>query len=363
MKVNDKLLHLAALALLPFSTTEAVEPTSGPATNPGSEKRTTVQEEAADRVLRGDVLDASHLVFEPHRWQRRRTSTHMIPWEGESLVFLVTEKATRSTPLDDETLKRFTAILNRAWAIYDTLIPGTPPLRKSYNGKTVMLATPGIYACGLGCGFIGMTGIEVTSFYATEYPNFRKEPDAFRNYYFYEMGRNWYLFGDRLKPFTTSFAVHMRHVCMRRLKLKDIAGNPPIEGAYRVEKKYAESKDVSHYDDFMANHTSRLRRKLGDGYADRNTIYAGIMLRLEDQFGATFLPRYYRAVMDCPPGKSRTHQDHTINWIVACSYGAQKDLSELFQTRYHVPLGQSYRDVFGQIDWADPDAVENFQAR
>jgi hypothetical protein len=41
------------------------------------------------------------------------------------------------------------------------------------------------------------------------------------HYVFYEMGRNFYTFGDRHSCFITGFAVFMRYVCMDALKCED----------------------------------------------------------------------------------------------------------------------------------------------
>ena len=41
------------------------------------------------------------------------------------------------------------------------------------------------------------------------------------HYVFYEMGRNYYTFGDRHSCFITGFAVFMRYVCMDALKCED----------------------------------------------------------------------------------------------------------------------------------------------
>jgi hypothetical protein len=53
------------------------------------------------------------------------------------------------------------------------------------------------------------------------YPALQRDPLAIPHYVFYEMGRNFYTFGDRHSCFVTGFAVFMRYVCMDTLKFHD----------------------------------------------------------------------------------------------------------------------------------------------
>ena len=46
------------------------------------------------------------------------------------------------------------------------------------------------------------------------------------HYYFYEMGRNFYTFGDRHSLFITGYAVFMRYACMDALKCEDPGHRP-----------------------------------------------------------------------------------------------------------------------------------------
>ena len=47
------------------------------------------------------------------------------------------------------------------------------------------------------------------------------QPQAMPHYAFYEMGRNFYTFGDRHSCFLTGYAVFMRYVCMGTLECAD----------------------------------------------------------------------------------------------------------------------------------------------
>ncbi len=56
---------------------------------------------------------------------------------------------------------------------------------------------PGAIDLRSGCGYVGSTGIELALFYDRDYADLQRRPDAMPHYVFYEMGRNFYTFGDR----------------------------------------------------------------------------------------------------------------------------------------------------------------------
>ena len=66
------------------------------------------------------------------------------------------------------------------------------------RAKSPLRAVPAYeLTCGAGCGYVGATGIELAMFYDHNYPELKAHPDAMPHYVFYEMGRNFYTFGDR----------------------------------------------------------------------------------------------------------------------------------------------------------------------
>ena len=169
--------------------------------------------------------------FFPAKWRANYQSTKMVPWEGERGVLL-----TLDDQLEPQTMAVFLRRLDAGWELYDKLIGQKPLPFKTHRNKVTIAAVPSpSFTCGMGCGHLGRTGIEVAGFYRShhhrgsgDYEGVRNHPKEFAHYYFYEMGRNYYLFGDRHNLFTTGFAVFMRCVCMdtRECIDPDIAAFP-----------------------------------------------------------------------------------------------------------------------------------------
>ncbi|MBN1421172.1 MAG: hypothetical protein JXP34_20535 [Planctomycetes bacterium] len=175
-------------------------------------------EPAAPKVLQpGSPIDYRRLAFEPARWKEKGISTRMIPWAGEHIVFLTT-----TDPLDAAAVTRFVKRMDDGWKLYADLTGRSPAPFKQLRGKPVIAAVPDAgLTCGYGCGFIGSTWIEIAGFYANDYPLVRDRPAAYPHYVFYEMGRNFYTFGDRHSLFITGYAVFMRCICMDALGCED----------------------------------------------------------------------------------------------------------------------------------------------
>ncbi|MEM7478727.1 MAG: calcium-binding protein, partial [Planctomycetota bacterium] len=197
-----------------------------------------------DDVLEAVPIDYSELAFYADRWKKAEVDFEMLAWEGSQIVFV-----TRKGEYDAATMTDFVARLDAGWEIYSELIGQQPQRMKVFKDKPVICAIPkSNLSCGYGCGFVGATGIEASAFYSVDLPNFKKHPDSFQHYYFYEMGRNFFVFGDRHSLFTTGYAVFMRYVCMDRMECKDLDSRTRIT-IERCEEIYAKS-ELGFYDAF-----------------------------------------------------------------------------------------------------------------
>jgi hypothetical protein len=218
--------------------------------------------------------------------------------------------------------------------------------------------------CGYGCGYIGATGIEVAGFYGSDYPLVRKQPEAFPHYYFYEMGRNFYVFGDRHSLFITGFAVFMRYVCMDALKCgdPDEATRKVIE---RCEQGYADS-DLPFLKALttlggLGEKDARLKDGAGRAIqpSDQPVMYAAAMLKLRKEHGGdAWVRRFCAHLLKCPEVKPDTQDGalrQSLNWLVAASGAAGKDLSGVFAERWRLPLGKATRKVLQAVDWSRAD--------
>ncbi len=316
---------------------------------------------AGPPVVPGAAIDYQPLAFYPERWTERKLDTRLFPWEGRRIVFLTT-----STNFDGGIMNRFLERLDGGWSLYGNLVGRTPGPMKQWQGKPVIAAVPdGSLTCGYGCGYVGATGIEVSGFYGSDYPLLRGNRSAFPHYYFYEMGRNFYLFGDRHSLFVTGYAVFMRYVCMDALGCEDsdLETRRTIE---RCEALYAAS-EIPFLDAFTNLGTGEKAHRLKDSQgrdvspSDQPVMYATAMLRLRKENGGdAWVKRFCAQLHSCPEVKAEDRagaQGQLLNWLVAASMAAGKDLSPVFCDRWRMPVKQNVRDKLREVDWTQPGAM------
>lgn len=304
----------------------------------------------------GPVVDyAPHALF-PARWKELGIDTRLVPWEGDRVVLLTT-----TADLDPATVGVFLARLDGGWKLYADTIGTVPRERGLVAGKPTIAAVPdGRLTCGIGCGVIGAAGVEVCGFSTHDYLLVQRDPGAFPHYYFYEIGRNYYVFGDRHSSFITGFAVYMRYVCMDALECTD----PEIDVRRSIEM--AEAKYAEGTMDFLRAFTmqgglSEKEPRLENfaGPSDQPVMYASAMLKLHrDHGGDAWAGRFFRALMRCPEVAATTPAGALAQsraWLVAASVAARRDLAGVFCDRWRLPASPALRDALREIDWEAPD--------
>lgn len=294
--------------------------------------------------------------FYPDRWKAKEQSTELHPWEGEHTVFLTT-----SPDLDPKTMAIFLERLDGGWKVYADLVGRTPHRHLTYSNKPTIAAVPDAsYTCGLGCGFLGATGVEVGGFYDHDYPLVQKQPKAFPHLYFYEIGRNYFLFGDQIPDSATGFAVFMRYVCMDTLGCED----PDQRTREAIEKaeSLAAQSDLSFAQLFTnsAGIGEKAGRIKGLSPSDQPVMYASVMLKLRrDHGGDAWTKRFFHALAQCPKaprsGTAESAKVQSLNWLVAASCAAKQDLSGLFVERWRMTLDDHARATLAKIDWTAAD--------
>lgn len=207
--------------------------------------------------------------------------------------------------------------------------------------------------------------IEVAGFYRTDLPNFQKDPESLQHYYYYEMGRNYFVFGDRHCLFTTGYVVFMRYVCMDRLGCKDVdvRTRKTIE---RCEEVYAES-NIAFIDAFTNLGLGEKASRLKDGNgrtirtSDQPVMYATAMLKLmRDYGGDKWVKEFYHTLRKCKLARAKsvsTAQTQLFNWLVCSSIAARKNLTPPFADRWTMPLTQEQRKIMKQTDWTAEDVA------
>lgn len=300
--------------------------------------------------------DYSQLAFYPERWRDAKVSFDMLAWEGQHVVLL-----TKKEEYDKALMSKFVSRLDQAWQTYQDLVPAKPSVHRQIGGKPTICAIPkGDLSCGLGCGFIGASGIEVAGFYNSDWPRFTKDSNTFAHYYFYEMGRNFFVFGDRHSEFTTGYAVFMRYICMDQLKCRDY--EPELRKTIeQCEQVYADSK-IQFMDAFTNSSVGEKGHRLRDAAgelivpSDQPVMYAAAMLKLRRDFGDEWVKKFYSALHQCdvyPATNELTARPQCLSWLVCASMAAGKDLAPIFADRWRLPLTQKQRQILQQTKWTE----------
>jgi hypothetical protein len=313
------------------------------------------QAEEAAPLKPGGRFDYSKLAFQPESWKQRGLSLQLTPWTGTNVVFLTTDDK-----LDQGLMGIWVSRLDAGWQLYADLTRRVPSPSRQFEGKVTIAAVPGYdLTCGAGCGYVGATGIELAMFYDDNYPELKTHPKAMPHYVFYEMGRNYYTFGDRHSCFITGFAVFMRYVCMDALKCedRDAETRKVIEG---VEPRFSVS-GLTFLDLFTTigrgEKASRIKDESGKVIepSDQPVCYASAMLRLRRENGGDgWVRRFFRELAACPTSNPDTKEGALRQgwyWLLCSSEAAQKDLSPVFAGEWKLPIAEVTRVALERIDW------------
>ncbi len=300
----------------------------------------------------GPAIDYLPIAFYPERWKEQGQDAMLYPWQGKRIVFL-----TAKNDLDRQVMGVFLDRLDGAWQFYEEIMGRSPRRFKQLKGQPTIAAVPDAkLTCGYGCGFVGVTGIEVSAFDRVDFPLVKKNPKAFPHYYFYEMGRNFFLFGHRHSSFTTGFAVFMRYAAMDALKCED----PDAATRRQIEQAidhYAKT-DLAFLQGFtLQGGMDEKAPRLGGvpGPSDQPVIYASAMLKLRRELGGDeWVKRCYRELLRCPevnPNSPQAALRQSLMWLVAASVAARKDLSPIFVDEWRFPMGEQTRQAMSKIPW------------
>lgn len=300
-----------------------------------------------------DPIDYLPLAFYPKRWSEGKIDTEMSPWEGKHVAMITINDA-----LDAEAMRKFVARLDGGWEIYQRFTGKNPRLFKHLNKKATICALPQNHlSCGYGCGYLGATGIEIIHFYDDHFPAFQKNHKSVPHAYYYEMGRNFYTYGHKHSVFTTGFAVFMRYVCIDELKGHD-GDHRTRDVINRAIDVYAQSdlKFLNTFTNAMGGHEKGDRLKITP--SDQNVMYASAMLKLWKELGNDWLESFYQHLEKAPaiPGQSKEGaRVQCLNWYLACSLAAKKDLANYFVDQWRFVLTKKESAVLKQVKWDTTD--------
>jgi hypothetical protein len=305
------------------------------------------------------TFDYKPLAMEPAVWEKSGISTELQTWEGNEVVFLAVPG-----DYDADFMKRWVETLDGGWKVYREIVGGSPRPHRRVGDKPSIAAVPDAsFTCGAGCGYVGATGIELALFYHHDYKRLKDKPGFFCHYAFYEMGRNYYIFGDRHSQFITGYAVFMRYVCMDRLNCQDL--EPELRSEIEAAESKVQDSGLGFLDTFTATEAygeKRPRLKDPNGQAltsDQPVMYASAMLRLrKDQGGDEWTQRFFQHLHKSPRLHKNSDQSalkQCWTWYICASLAAGKDLSERFVDDWKLPMNDAQRKAAQDLDWKNPD--------
>lgn len=254
----------------------------------------------------------------------------LVPWQGEEVSVLSKNGVAR----DPDAMIRLVSALDRAYRFYTHVSGREPTPYSTLNGRDTIAQVSS--TCGAGCGYLGYHGVEIADpFFEGMYRAVR-DHDHYDQIPFYELGRNFYFFGQQLSfhspdrdPVGSGQAVWMRFESMSAAVVE---GDPALE-TFRGE--VAALVDVYEADSSIT-FSQTLAQNRSPGRYNGTDFWASLMMRLANRYGGEdFIYRFWRKVLTLSPAS--TTAGAVANWERAASFAACADLSAVFFTRWGFP--------------------------
>lgn len=220
----------------------------------------------------------------------------LYPWVGDNVALL-----TQSSSYDPAVMNRVIAGLDNGYIAYLNITGRAPTSYLTYDGKTSIAETPTAFnGAAAAIGYIGSTGIEITSPYVKILYDEVKNNNYYDQVLFYEMGRNFWFYSNQLgpvDPFVTGFAIANRFVSMELAGLN-------LTAEYQERKPNILEGVLSKY---LSNSTETLGNTLSVGAVPAGSqgtsvadFAASVLYQVYEDFGATAYERFYRHLERLP---------------------------------------------------------------
>lgn len=258
------------------------------------------------------------------------TTYSLTPWGGRDVTVL-----TPSPDLDAGVMDRLVQGIDAGYDVYRSFTGRSPtPLASTtYNGTLTVAEVPNGATCGAGCGYLGFTGIELTSdTFARSYGELGST-GRYDQAPFYELGRNFWFYGDQLgalDPLVTGYAIAGRFISM------DEAGLPgaPFNGVLPYEE-FRRSIVVDLLASYRADPSLDWTDTLAVGRAPDNPygwgaadLAAGFFYQIYADHGLDGYRDFFAALATLSPAS--TQAEAVANFERAAQLGVGRDYAELF---------------------------------
>ncbi|MCF6129476.1 T9SS type A sorting domain-containing protein [Flavobacterium sp. AS60] len=206
--------------------------------------------------------------------------------------------------------------------------------------------------CGAGCGYLGATGIELQSAYFDDFYNDLLNYNQYSQEPFYEFGRNFWFYTNKLQytsndPIVTGYAVFMRFMAMEHLGLQ---GSNFGSWTFTQFQNNVRGLLASYMADPSLNWANTLG--IGQGVPGSSLggtdLFASFCWYLKDTYGECWLQNVWKYA-----GKRvdrLTTQDAVDNFIIASSLAARTNLTSLFQL-WRWPISNNAINYLNSFDY------------
>ncbi|HTE25357.1 PKD domain-containing protein [Flavitalea sp.] len=238
--------------------------------------------------------------------------TDLFAWEGNKVMIL-----SRNRTLERTVMVKWLKAMDDCYEYYALCTGRTPtPNAPNYfiNGRSTIADVAS--TCGAACGYLGFTGIEIQNTYFDIVYNRIRTKNEFEHFPFYEFGRNFWFYGDKIAykandPTATGFAIFMGFMAM---KGAEVVGS-------------SSSFQETEIDKYLADPSKTWANTLGAGQtAD---LFASFCFRLaRDHGGENFVRNLWKKIGARPNAQST--QDAVDNFILASCAAANKNITTVF---------------------------------
>jgi len=272
-------------------------------------------------------------------------TTNLFKYEGVKTMLLA-----KSNDLDTAIMRKWTDVLDGAYNFYQSCTGREPdflPNTHINNKSTIASADP---TCGGGCGYLGATGIELLDAYFDQSYTSILTENKFEQIYFYEMGRNFWFYGNKLSyendPITTGYAVFMRFMSMKYLGVDDYPSHIDFVNQIReLRTTYLADPSLN-----WSNTLGVAQGIPGSAWSSAD-LFASFCFYLEETYGWQWLQNVWQYAGQRPDRV--TTQDAVDNFIIASSQAANTNLVSLFQ-EWRWTVSQSAIDYINSLDLGRP---------
>lgn len=299
-----------------------------------------VASQAGDQTDQKVHVSANKLTPVPVTYQDFAGATlQLYAWEGRYTAIL-----TSRNDLSRSVMANILRTADRIYMFYQNATGYTPPLEKEYNGKLTIAEVP--ETCGAGCGYLGITGIELQTYYFEKLYNDVATNKTYDQPIFYEFGRNFWSLSPQLAyqspdspdAIITGFAVFMRFKAIEATKV-------PMSPYNGLPFKTFKQQVVNMIDLYLADptqtwdNTLRLNRPQANNPYNLGAtdLFASFLFRLERDYGGdAFIRRLWQAAAQRPAATSS--QDAVDNFFLAACAAANRNLTTLFTIKWRWPI-------------------------